>query len=427
VDGNDQFCGDQSSVSFFSEVSVSYYVLVHGFGSREGKFNLTIEHAVVDVSANCAEAIPVETSALSILGSIETVAGTSPVWYSVLGAGRDLTASTCHGNANFASEVIVFSGKSCNQLDRVDVVVSPCGIREAVTWPSIKDALYYIKIEKSGEDEVTSGAFVWTVEEVPINDGCLSAIGPLPVDGTGRVGSTRSATLDSVDSCGDVSLGPGLWYFVIGTGDVVTASTCSGFTDFETHISVYAGGCGSLQCAEKQSHKSCGSQSTVKWASREGERYYILVHGATENERGTFQLAITMENDFCVGASELVIGDPVTTGSTIGATHDSDELFRPNGRCAEVTDSRSPGVWYMVVGRGGRLVASTCNPETDFDTVIAVFLGSCGELVCEDSNDNACGRKASVVTWNALLGEDYFIFVFGYGVGRFGLTVVFEQ
>jgi hypothetical protein len=48
------------------------------------------------------------------------------------------------------------------------------------------------------------------------------------------------------------------------------------------------------------------------------------------------------------------------------------------------------------------------------------FLGSCGELVVEDSNDNACG-KASVVTWNSLEGEAYFSFVFGYD-GSAGLV-----
>jgi hypothetical protein len=43
MDGNDDGCGLQSSMTFDTEIGELYYVLVHGWGTnREGKFGLTV-------------------------------------------------------------------------------------------------------------------------------------------------------------------------------------------------------------------------------------------------------------------------------------------------------------------------------------------------------------------------------------------------
>ena len=42
VDGNDDFCGEQSLVTWESEVGVTYYILVHGYLDNSGEFSLTL-------------------------------------------------------------------------------------------------------------------------------------------------------------------------------------------------------------------------------------------------------------------------------------------------------------------------------------------------------------------------------------------------
>ena len=42
VDGNDDFCGEQSLVTWDSEKGVTYYILVHGYLDNSGEFSLTV-------------------------------------------------------------------------------------------------------------------------------------------------------------------------------------------------------------------------------------------------------------------------------------------------------------------------------------------------------------------------------------------------
>jgi hypothetical protein len=41
-DGSDDDCGEQTSVEFETKVGVSYFIVVHGFGSVKGSFTLKV-------------------------------------------------------------------------------------------------------------------------------------------------------------------------------------------------------------------------------------------------------------------------------------------------------------------------------------------------------------------------------------------------
>ena len=111
----------------------------------------------------------------------------------------------------------------------------------------------------------------------------------------------------------------------------------------------------------------------------------------------------------CSNAKLITFG--VHSGSTTGLT--SDLLGR---RLCSVTIS-SPGVWYRVVGTGGELTVHTCNPATNFDTILAVFRGDCNYLRCvgQDDDDYSCGYSGqhSSFSWNSVVGVQYFVLVFG--------------
>jgi hypothetical protein len=105
-------------------------------------------------------------------------------------------------------------------------------------------------------------------------------------------GSTSTAaTIDAVPSCGSASgpTAPGVWYTIIGNGDAITASTCTG-TEFDSQISVFSGFCDQLACVVGN-NDACGSQSRVDFQSIQDQTYHVLVHGVG-GASGTFALGI---------------------------------------------------------------------------------------------------------------------------------------
>lgn len=108
-----------------------------------------------------------------------------------------------------------------------------------------------------------------------------------------------SRTVNTMNSTSDGNPGPGncgvnliedqkgVWYKFTGTGQQVTVSTCSNFTDFDTKLSVFSGSCDGLSCvAGNDDASGCGLKSEVDFVSTPGATYYIFLagyNGATGN------------------------------------------------------------------------------------------------------------------------------------------------
>mmetsp|Transcript_115731 Transcript_115731/g.172953 ORF Transcript_115731/g.172953 Transcript_115731/m.172953 type:complete len:866 (+) Transcript_115731:92-2689(+) len=301
VDGNDQACGDQSSVSWFSDVGVTYFVAVHGYATHEGRFTVSLQETDVIVSGTCESASPLASDGVSVLGSTESIvpgplppcgvtsSGGTGVWYLVVGTGRSMTVSTCSSSeATFTTITVFRSG--CNNLGCVDTVESPCGTHHSITWDSESGAEYHVFVQ-SQDSSVSGGPFVLHAEGTTINDHCENAIGPVGVDGSLTYGSTRSATADAL-----ASASRGVWYSVLGTGSGLIASTCSGFTDFPTLLSVYQGidSCETLAAVTTTvGVGDCSFGSIQSWISEVDEVYYVLVAGALPDDFGNFALELT--------------------------------------------------------------------------------------------------------------------------------------
>ncbi len=120
-------------------------------------------------------------------------------------------------------------------------------------------------------------------------------------------------------------------------------------------------------------------------------------------------------NDECANATDILCGETLS-GTTIGAAADA------VGTCG--TSATAPGVFYSFFGTGDNITVSLCSPNTDYDTKLSVFEGSCAGLVCVDGNDDACGL-ISEVTFNSNLGTTYFFYVHGFSAdeGNFEITV----
>ncbi len=120
------------------------------------------------------------------------------------------------------------------------------------------------------------------------NDDCINAISILP--GSTTLGSTGGSLPDPAPFCGTGISAPGVWYSVIGTGNLFTASTCSGFS-YDTKLNVYTGSCEGLLCIDGNDD-ACGLGSSISWPSNPGQPYYLLVQGFG-GQIGNFELTLT--------------------------------------------------------------------------------------------------------------------------------------
>lgn len=254
----------------------------------------------------------------------------------------------------------------------------------------------------------------------PANDICAAA---QPISSGQTIsGTTTGATVDAgLTPCNTSITAPGVWYFVIGNGGLLTASTCNQAA-YDTKITIFSGGagCSNLTCvADNDDASGCtGLTSEASALTQAGGFYYILVHGFSSNT-GNFDLTATLGappvgNDACGGALPISCGQTVT-GTTVGST--------PDNAPTCTTTNTSPGVWYQFVGTGAPTTVSLCS-GTSYDSKVSVYSGSCGALTCVGGNDDFCGLQ-SEVTINTMASQTYYVLVHGFGqnTGAYSLTI----
>lgn len=424
---NQDFCGEQSSVSWLAEKGVRYYVFVEG-----DAFDLDLDY---EYNGYCENSIGPIDDTNAIAGSLrgagfvafETCDLEAPrggqVWYWAEGTGDWMVASTCHPATDFGARVDVYA--KCALGSCVSPRDSDCGNGFQMIWKSEPGTEYRILVYKSSFIQGINFELAVKSFQPATNDACDNAM-PLEL-GTTVKGDTRLATFDyDAPNCGNL-FQPGTWYTVQGNGQQLLASTCDDDTNYSSQISIYTGSCGitTLACVF-YGIQYCNEKASVYWESEVGVTYYIFVHGS---RYGVFpnvgQYALTVDtfvtepNDTCED-SILLEG---TIGMTIGSTFASTISY--DAPVCSTFFSQAPGIWYRVVGTGASLRASTCDPDTDFDTLISVYRGTCDLLECVNTDDNSCGLQASVA-WTALESETYYIYVHGRlqsSVGRFALYI----
>ena len=272
-----------------------------------------------------------------------------------------------------------------------------------------------------GESDWTGPIGFETLEPAPVNNTCEGAIALICDEAI--EGSTATATTDgSLPYCGTtLGTSPGVWYSFTGNGDNVTFSLCG--SSYNTKIGVFTGSCDGFTCetGEDNDITNCGgNDAEVSILTAIGTEYLIYVTGAN-GAAGDFTLGVNCvtppPNNVCGGAIAISCDDLVL-GSTIAATSDAslDNCGTP------VTTA--PGVWYSFVGTGDDVTFSLCSDATDFDSKLGVYEGSCGNLICVDANDDACGTPSEVEV-STINGVNYYIYVTGFNsnTGNFGLSV----
>lgn len=248
----------------------------------------------------------------------------------------------------------------------------------------------------------------------PASNTCSAA--PRIVPNFTYTSDNLTATNDANPSCG-LLLGADVWYRLIAPCDsTLTMNTCG--SNFDTTLSVFTGACGALSevaCNDDNGGQGpCpgGGTSFVSLPVTAGATYYIRIAGFNAFIRGTFNLDVRMplpENDACVDAIPVQLG--ITNGNNNCATQDGQYSCAP---------SVSHDLWYSYTPACDHtLRVNTCG--SNWDTVLAAYIGDCGSLTEVQCNDDTSGcgpnSRGSSLEFPVIAGTRYLIAVAQFGLG----------
>jgi subtilisin-like proprotein convertase family protein len=413
-----------SRISLHASSGTTYYVLAGGYNdSGNLVFHLSFTTSTV-ANDQCSGAILIPGTSYTNTQStvLATSAGDagasctagffgesfgSAVWYRYNPPDGGSIVVDALGS-DFDTALVVYNG-SCGALTEVG-----CGkyaYNTLLTNPVVAGTTYYIAAGSSSGGG--SGNLIFHLSFLqgpPGNDQCANA---LVITGAGFTNtlSTVHATSTGDPSPSCAALSNGVWYAYTPTSNgVMTVDTLG--SDFNTALGVYAGSCGTwneVGCNENLSPTNPASRVSILASA--GTPYYILA-GGSNGQTGnlTFHLSFTtpLANDQCSGAIVVTGSSYTNTQSTITATGAGDVV-------PSCQSSFGGGVWYQftppATGNGGTMVVDTLG--SDFDTVLAVYTGSCGALSEAGCSDNAGAGVTSQLTNPVVAGTPYYILAGG--------------
>ncbi len=473
--------------------------VVDGAKSTELAVALEVRSAASPDNDSCREALdlgplPASASATFAGGSAEynPVFSASSVvppgsmgsrrgqWYSVVGTGATLSASTCASPLNAGAipdTVLMVLCGSCDALSVVaynDDAPALCGAgsgierRSSVSWCSSAGVTYWIWVApfNGGANAFAYALDVWD-DGVPCA-GALACAGcaPQAVGELEHEGVFGPALDDGCDArnASFVDAAPAFpaqrwlgsarqwgasrdrdWYRFQSAGAATLTATLT--AQFAGSVEVWqlsgSGDCsGAALLAASGASARCGvTSSSIPTAA--GAWYAVRVvpqntfggaawGGFAPGGDGTsyaldLELTTALAGDVCATAQSLVCPSS-TAGSTLGATLDLG-LAACLGPGAQDLSVAAPGVWYELTlpGQAGvddrvldaQLVAA------DYDARLSIFEGPCGALTCVTANDAAAPAGLPRCAWLATAGVTYRILVHGAASasGNFTLDV----
>jgi hypothetical protein len=143
-------------------------------------------------------------------------------------------------------------------------------------------------------------------------------------------GSTAGADAQDLGTCGTSLNGtPGDFYSFIGTGDVVSMTTCSANTTYDTKLGVFSGDCAAITCVAGDDDDSCvhsNLHSKVEFNSVAGETYYIFVSGFS-GQSGDYELTTICSDPPADAPLTENVVDCGAGAANYSYCYDSNDLF----------------------------------------------------------------------------------------------------
>lgn len=251
-----------------------------------------------------------------------------------------------------------------------------------------------------------------------------------PTTGTATTGGYTCVGNCSASGGGCVNTSPYLTVTAPTTPGVLTISSCTFQSEYNTITSVTAGnqyrstynlgGWITVRHTTSNGTVVASGTSPLTWTATVSGTYYI--HYNTNSSCGTASscgtttieclscVSPTPSNDLVCNATLISCGQ-VISGTTVNATNSG---TGENSVCS--ISQTQPGVWYRVTGNGQLMTAYLCN--TAWDSKISVFSGtSCSALTCVGGNDDygpICATTSASFQWLSTNGMYYYILVHGY-------------
>jgi len=326
---NDDYCGNQSLISWEVSEGTSYFIRIGGYAQTTGEYELRIEY--YHSGDECEDAFPVGVGTFTgtttdNTGVVDdTSCGTNDridEWYAFT-APQDgfVIADTCSANTDFDTTLAAFT--SCQLNVELACNDDFCGTRSLIGWETTAGTTYFIRV--SGVYAAT-GDYELHVYYLSGGDECEIAF--LVIEGSYWGTTTDNSGVLDDTSCADNDV-VDEWYAYISTlTGTATASMCSLGATFDTSLAVFDS-CGGTELACNDNH--CGTASQVSWPVTEGTIYFIRVSG-TDAAVGDYWLTIASASgavDFYLDRAEfesLVLGD----GMSVLGTEDFEEAVLPD-------------------------------------------------------------------------------------------------
>ncbi len=367
VTGNDDtpVAGTCSTVSFDTEAGTPYHVLVQGYNGATGTFDL------VRSCETCGTPSGLTITPFDIAATLDWQSTEQGAGYIVEFGPTGFppgTGSVLSGTQGVDGPPVLLNGLSLATAYDIYLTLD-CG---------------------DGDLSQRVGPVGFTTIAEPLAPNALCANAIALECAASAEGNTELGLVSNGPACGSGNITTkGLWYSVVGNGQVIEASTCNA-TGYDSKISVFTGGCNGLTCiGGNDDAAGCGGNSSrVSFPSTAGVTYLVLVHGYNQ-EVGPFTLSISCEdgcapegNDLCTNATELVIqplgGCEASTGSNLCAYPSA----LANPECdpfAAVVD-----VWYSFNSGYAEALSILAEPISAGEVNIALYSGcaSDGYIAC---------------------------------------------
>jgi hypothetical protein len=317
-------------------------------------------------------------------------------------AGESYTFSTC--TASWDTEMTLYANSGGSALAFDDDGCGSSNGGSSITWTATFSGTLRILIDGDGcssPSECSTISMLWVLPPVPSNDDCANAVA---VSCSSSVnGTTVGSTIDAVSSCGTTISTGGVWYSLIGTGELFSASLCG--ASYDTKLDVYEGSCSTFLCVGGNNNDAtCGTASSYNFATDNGETYYILVHG-NGSAKGTFTLAISCiapvyTNQDCEASQQICTDE--TFGGNSDAQGQVQELNLFNSNCLTIEHQSG---WFYFQPESEGTIEFTLTPTAGIDYDFAIW-GPYSSIDCPPQEDPLrCSYSAEYVPTGLVLNS----------------------
>jgi hypothetical protein len=341
--------------------------------------------------------------------------GTS--WFRFVATGTSATLDT-NGSSTGDTLLAVYSG-TCGALTQIGCDDDAgAGLLSLVTVPGLTiGQTYYVQVAGWAASNVGNNVLniACSGGGPPAHDQCATAQ-PVNCNSStafNNAANTTSGT-DPVYTCriGGPAQGFGTaWFTFVATGASATIDT-EGSATGDTLLAVYSGTCGALTQIGCDDDAGTGFLSLVNVAGLTvGQTYYIQVAGWAASNVGNNVLNVTClvgppPGDACADAVEIPCGGSDTINNSAYTTDAGDPAYS----CRFGGPGQGVGtVWFKFTATHTSAHIDTSG-STAFDTLLAVYDGTCGafvELACDD--DNGPGLLSDLCVEGLTIGNLYYI------------------